>query len=112
MTNFSKETGYIMSPDEKKTLIANYLESAGDGAPRSEFFGKKFLKKLMRECKGDSAGVWIQYGRDVNGLRIIINPADCNGKQLEITADNGGLKDGPPATGGGGSTTRCPNSCG
>lgn len=111
MADFTKEAGYIMSAQEKKELIDNYLESAGEGAPRSEFFGKKFLKRLMRECKGEAAGIWIQYGRDVNGLRIVLSPADCNGKMLELITDNGGLKDEPPATGGGGSATRCPNSC-
>lgn len=112
MADFSKESGEIVSKETHKQWVDNYLETAGEGAPRSEFFGKRFLKELMRQCNGASSGVWIDFGRDINGLRLVVVPADKEGKRLEVPVELNGLKDGPPATGGGGSVTRCPNSCG
>lgn len=111
MSDFSKTSGEIVSKEQHKQWVDTYLSSAGEGAPRSEFFGKRFLKELMRQCKGNSSGVWIDYGRDVNGLRLVVVPADKEGKRLDIPIELNGLKDGAPQNGGGGSSTRCPNSC-
>lgn len=111
MADFSKTSGEILSQQQRSQMVDNYLALAGEGDPRSEFFGKKFLRELMRQCKGKSTGIKVEYGRDINGLRLIVTPCGEDGKELTIPIELNGLKDEPPAAGGGGSTTRCPNSC-
>lgn len=104
MARYTGKEGVVISNSVADKLI---VEQESKFAKEEDYFKFIVVGKYFLEAIGDKAIAYRLY--PVKG-QIIIRPVDENGNEINVPDEIQGLKDGPPANSGGGSSP-CPNMC-